>query len=60
MLRDGVAVGAVTSGNFSPMLGHGIALAFLPPDVAPGDALQVDVRGQVLDAEVVPLPFVRK
>ena len=27
-------VGAVTSGNFSPMLGHGIALAFLPPDVA--------------------------
>ena len=26
----------------------------------PGDALQVDVRGQLLDAEVVPLPFVKK
>ena len=24
-------VGVVTSGNFSPVLGHGIALAFLPP-----------------------------
>jgi aminomethyltransferase len=50
----------VTSGNFSPMLGHGIALAFVPPAVQPGDALQIDVRGQLLDAQVVPLPFVKK
>ena len=28
------------------MLEHGIALAFLPPDVAPGDAVTVDVRGR--------------
>ena len=27
------AIGEVTSGNFSPMLGRGIALAFVPPDV---------------------------
>jgi aminomethyltransferase len=60
VLRDGVEIGEVTSGNFSPMLGHGIALAFVPPEVQPGDALQVDVRGQVLDALVVPLPFVKK
>jgi aminomethyltransferase len=60
VLRAGVGVGVVTSGNFSPMLGNGIALAFVPPDVAPGDALQIDVRGQLLDAEVVPLPFVKK
>ena len=37
VLRDGADVGVVTSGNFSPMLGHGIALAFVPPDVQPGD-----------------------
>jgi aminomethyltransferase len=60
VLRDGVAIGAVTSGNFSPMLGHGVALAFVPPDLEPGDAVQVDVRGQVLDARIVVLPFVKK
>jgi aminomethyltransferase len=60
VLRDGAEIGAVTSGNFSPILGHGIALAFVPPEVEPGDALQVDVRGQLLAAQVVPLPFVKK
>jgi glycine cleavage system T protein (aminomethyltransferase) len=60
VLRDGETIGAVTSGNFSPMLGHGIALAFVPPDLEPGDAVQVDVRGQLLDAKIVPLPFVKK
>jgi aminomethyltransferase len=60
VVLDDVVIGAVTSGNFSPMLGHGIALAFVPPDVAIGDAVQVDVRGQLLEAEVVPLPFVKK
>jgi aminomethyltransferase len=58
-LRNGEEIGAVTSGNFSPMLGHGIALAFVPPDVQPGDRVSVDVRGQLLDAEVVALPFVK-
>ena len=29
LLVDGQSVGEVTSGNFSPMLGHGIALGFL-------------------------------
>jgi aminomethyltransferase len=60
VLRDGKEIGAVTSGNFSPMLGHGIALAFVPPDLQPGDEVQVDVRGQLLDARIVPLPFVKK
>src|SRR5829696_7045501 len=30
----GAVVGEITSGNFSPTLGHGIALAFLPPETA--------------------------
>ena len=38
VLLDGEAVGTVTSGNFSPVLGHGIALAFVPPSVGPGHA----------------------
>lgn len=60
VLADGATIGAVTSGNFSPELGHGIALAFLPPEVEPGDRLEVDVRGQRLAATVVDLPFVRR
>jgi aminomethyltransferase len=60
VLRDGADIGAVTSGNFSPMLGHGIAIAFVPPDVQPGDHVEVEVRGQVLAAEVVALPFVKR
>jgi aminomethyltransferase len=58
VLRDGQVVGEVTSGNFSPVLGHGIALAFLPPDVVEGDELTIDARGTLLSARVVPLPFV--
>jgi aminomethyltransferase len=56
----GTAVGETTSGNFSPVLGHGIALAFLPPDVADGTDVRVDVRGTELRGQVVPTPFVTK
>jgi aminomethyltransferase len=58
VLRDGAPVGEVTSGNFSPELGHGIALAFLPPDMVEGDDVVVDARGSLLPGHVVPLPFV--
>ncbi len=58
VLVDGETVGEVTSGNFSPILGHGIALAFVPPEVAIGDAVTVDVRGTAVGAVVVKPPFV--
>ena len=58
VLRAGTEIGAVTSGNFSPMLECGIALAFVPPDVLIGDTLTVDVRGREVPATVVRLPFV--
>ena len=58
--KDGVEVGEVTSGNFAPELGHGIALAFLPPDAVEGDELVIDVRGTEMPARVVSLPFVKK
>jgi aminomethyltransferase len=60
VLRDGQPVGEVTSGNFSPELGHGIALAFVPPDVEVGDELAIDVRGTSMPALVVETPFVPK
>jgi glycine cleavage system T protein (aminomethyltransferase) len=58
--RGGAVVGEVTSGNFSPMLEHGIALAFLPPDAGPGDLVTVDIRGREVGAIVTELPFVRR
>jgi aminomethyltransferase len=58
VLVDGVAVGEVTSGNFSPMLERAIALAFLPPDVADGAPVVIDVRGHELTATVTRPRFV--
>jgi len=57
VLVDGEAVGEVTSGNFSPMLEAGIALAFLAPGVEDGTAVEVDVRGSAVAASVVKPPF---
>ena len=42
------------------MLGRGIALAFVDPDVQPGDELSIDVRGTEVTARCVELPFVAK
>lgn len=59
-------VGTVTSGNFSPVLGQGIALALIDTEaggqkseVKEGDGLMLDVRGRQLPARVTALPFVR-
>ena len=58
VLVDEEPVGEVTSGNFSPVLERGIALGFVPPDVAEGAAVEIDIRGTPTPATVVPLPFV--
>jgi aminomethyltransferase len=60
VLVEGTVCGVVTSGNFSPVLEHGVALAFLPPSVPIGAAVQVDVRGTLLDGVVVKPPFVSR
>jgi aminomethyltransferase len=54
-------VGEVTSGNFSPVLGCGIALAMIDTGAAlSNDApVSIDVRGRRLDGRVVAPPFVR-
>ena len=53
-------VGTVTSGNFSPVLGHGIAMAFVQPELAAGDAVVVDVRGKDLPGTIVSMPFLER
>jgi aminomethyltransferase len=59
VLADGERVGVVTSGNVSPTLQRGIALAFLPPEVDEGAEVVVDIRGTHAPARVVPIPFYR-
>lgn len=58
---DGRAVGMTTSGNFSPTLNHGIALAFVEPkSVQLGSNIVVSVRGSDLPGRVVKTPFIAK
>ena len=57
----GAIVGVVTSGAWSPSLGHAVALGYVPPAMAkPGTDLLVQVRGQQVAARVVRRPFYRR
>jgi aminomethyltransferase len=60
ILQDGHEIGHVSSGNFSPMLGCGIALGFTTHPLAVGDAVTIDMRGSEVVATVVDPPFVPK
>ena len=58
---NGAAIGEITSGALSPTLGHPIALAFVPPELAAsGTPLLIDVRGTAVPATVTDLPFYRR
>jgi aminomethyltransferase len=55
------ASGVVTSGTQSPSLGLPIAMGYVATaDAEPGTMLDVEIRGQPVPAEVVPLPFYRR
>ncbi len=61
-VRSGERVsGAVTSGTQSPTLGQPIAMGYVATaDAEAGTMLDVEIRGQPVPAEVVPLPFYRR
>ncbi|RNC70678.1 MAG: glycine cleavage system aminomethyltransferase GcvT [Desulfuromonadales bacterium] len=57
---EGERVGTVTSGVFSPMLGRGIGIGFVTPDVATlGAPLTIRHEKVSMEATVVELPFYR-
>lgn len=56
---EGREVGKVTSGGFSPTLERGIGMGYIPKTVAmTGTPVQVAIRGNHCETEIVPLPFV--
>lgn len=61
LIKDatGNTIGKVTSGTMSPMLGIGIGLGYVTPELSsPGSEIFIDVRGRALKAEVCKTPFV--
>ncbi len=59
VMAGGKAIGTVTSGGFSPSLQHPVAMAYVDTaHAAPGTELAIEMRGKLLPANVVPMPFV--
>ena len=61
VLIDGQRVGRVTSGSPAPFLKKNIGMAYVPVEVAnEGRTIEIDVRGRMVVAQVVPLPFYKR
>ena len=58
LLKDGTAVGAVTSGSFGPVVERYIGMGYLPAALsAVGSDMDVEIRGKPQPARVVRTPF---
>jgi aminomethyltransferase len=61
VLIDGERVGRVTSGSPAPFLKKNIGLAYVPTEFAnEGQAIQIDVRGRNVAAQIVKTPFYKR
>ncbi|AEU35336.1 glycine cleavage system aminomethyltransferase GcvT [Granulicella mallensis] len=58
---DGTKIGEITSGSPAPFLKKNIALAYVPVAYTElGTELAVEIRGQLVKAQVVPTPFYKR
>ena len=61
VVRDGRPIGVVTSGTQTPYLKKAIGMAYVPTDLAvPATEIDVDIRGRIARARVVPMPFYKR
>ena len=59
--REGQTIGEVTSGNLSPTLQKGIGLGYIATQYSTvGTTLDINVRGRLVSAVVVKLPFYKR
>jgi aminomethyltransferase len=58
MRSESGSTGIVTSGNISPMQGHGVGLGYLsPPPVRPDEMVEIEVRQSWLRGRLAKPPF---
>src|SRR5262245_241916 len=58
---DARRVGKVTSGSPAPFLKKNIGMAYVPVEFAnAGQQIQIDVRGKLIGAQIVQLPFYKR
>lgn len=58
VVSNGALVGRVTSARFSPTLGRGIGMAWIPAEMAEaGGDIRIVVDGSVSSARIVTQPF---
>jgi len=61
ILSGPTTIGVVTSGTMSPVLKKGIALGYVPLEHSkPGTTVRVKIRNDLVNAEVVETPFVKR
>ena len=61
ILAKGKEIGSVSSGTFGPTVNKSIAMAYLEPAYKePGTLVEIDIRGKMEPARIVPLPFYRR
>ena len=61
ILDGGEAVGEVTSGSHSPILGRGIGMGYVAAELAePGRTPTIDIRGRLRRAKVVKKPIYKR
>jgi aminomethyltransferase len=58
---EGKIAGRVTSGSYAPFLKKNIGMAYIfPSQAGVGREIQIEIRGKLVGARIVPLPFYRR
>jgi len=58
--KNGKLIGQTSSGTFCPFIKYSAAMALVSEKLEVGEIVEIDIRGNKIAAEVVPLPFYKK